>query len=65
MGEQEERSGLTFEEWLGYEFIGWFAYGVLSGLIAIFGWENFVAGAVALAGVVVIGMISWAISSTW
>jgi hypothetical protein len=65
MGEQEERRELTFEEYLGYELISWVGYGVLSGLIAAVGFENFVAGCVALASVVVIGMISWAISSTW
>ncbi|HEX2880294.1 MAG TPA: hypothetical protein VHO25_12250 [Polyangiaceae bacterium] len=65
MGKYEEPYEFTFEQWLGYEFISWFAYGVLSGLIAIVGWQNFVAGAVALASVIVIGMISWAVRAKW
>jgi hypothetical protein len=65
VGKYEEPRGLTFEEWVGYELISWVGYGVLSGLIAVVGLRNFVAGAVALASVVVLGMITWAIQAKW
>jgi hypothetical protein len=47
------------------DLFGWSGVGLFSALISVIGTENFVRGAMILAGVLTVGVISWAVRAKW